>query len=453
MPHKPSIITARKVLPFDALEPSEFERLSLWLVEREGYLRPQHFGDAGSDQGRDVVAYKKGEAGDELWYFQCKRYQKISSRLLQDEVDKYNDLARSYPAKKCTGIVFITNARIAARAREIVADYCEEFGYQCDFWARTELDMRVKKYWEIVEEFFSAGENLRSQAPELEEVLLVQKYEHLIQTYRDNLQSKVSKVSILGDTTKHELTDVFVKLTVVNRQQKPSTRSRTTYWSLMDADLRRRRNPFEYDDERKNDSRDSDDKEQVRQTVNADDLLRENTWAMVVGAPGSGKSTLLRYLASKTLQREQNLPVFLELKTITTDDFRNANGNLETLIFEKSIVAPLRLRDDDRLGMKQIFYNNLKEGKVSIFLDGLDEVTGTDFFGDLQHSIKDFLDSSHRHNNLIITTRPYAARAAFNNVGLELEIKPLDLGQIQEFIKRYFGENTQTRRFLDDVQS
>jgi hypothetical protein len=195
MLHKPSIITTRKLLPFDALEPLEFERLSLWLIEREGYLRPQHLGGAGSEQGRDVVAYKKGEAGEELWYFQCKRYQAISSRALQDEVDKYNALALSDPKKKCTGIVFITNARITARTREIVANYCKEFGYQCDFWAHTELDMRVKKYWEIVEEFFSAGENLTSTAPKDEAVhvqeynLLIQGINHLPQDYGLRIQN------------------------------------------------------------------------------------------------------------------------------------------------------------------------------------------------------------------------------------------------------------------------
>src|SRR5947207_1878170 len=115
MVSKPAIITTRKVLPFDALEPLEFERLSLWLVEREGYLRPQHLGDAGSEQGRDVVAYKKARDGEELWYFQCKRYQALSGKTLIDEVDKYNALARSDPAKKCTGIVFITSAKLTAR--------------------------------------------------------------------------------------------------------------------------------------------------------------------------------------------------------------------------------------------------------------------------------------------------------------------------------------------------
>ena len=86
---KPPIITTNKPLPFDALSPLEFERMCLWLVEREGYLRPQHLGEAGSEQGRDVVAYKPTDAGEELWYFQCKRYKRIGASTLREEVDKY----------------------------------------------------------------------------------------------------------------------------------------------------------------------------------------------------------------------------------------------------------------------------------------------------------------------------------------------------------------------------
>ena len=36
-------------LPFDKLSPRDFERLCLWLVEREGYERAGHLGAAGSE--------------------------------------------------------------------------------------------------------------------------------------------------------------------------------------------------------------------------------------------------------------------------------------------------------------------------------------------------------------------------------------------------------------------
>jgi len=36
---KPNITATTHTLPFDKLSPRDFERLCLWLVEREGYLR------------------------------------------------------------------------------------------------------------------------------------------------------------------------------------------------------------------------------------------------------------------------------------------------------------------------------------------------------------------------------------------------------------------------------
>jgi len=151
------ITSTNKPLPFGDLSPLEFERMCLWLAEREGYLRPQHLGEAGSEQGRDVVAYRPADAGEELWYFQCKRYKRIGAATLNKEVDKYNELAKSDPTHRPIGIVFVTNAVVSARVRDNVEAYCQEYGYAYDFWARTELDMRVKKYPDIVREFFSAG--------------------------------------------------------------------------------------------------------------------------------------------------------------------------------------------------------------------------------------------------------------------------------------------------------
>ncbi|HJQ24985.1 MAG TPA: restriction endonuclease [Blastocatellia bacterium] len=152
---KPSVTKTNHPLPFGALSPEQFETLCLWLVEREGYLRPEHLGAAGSEQGRDVIAYRATANGEQLWYFQCKRYQSISAATLIEEVEKYNALVKTDPTKKPFGIVFVTNATLAAKARETVRKFCEQHGYACEFWARTELDMRVKKHPDIVAEFFN----------------------------------------------------------------------------------------------------------------------------------------------------------------------------------------------------------------------------------------------------------------------------------------------------------
>ena len=95
--------------------------------------------------------------GEELWYFQCKRSKKISPAIFKAEVDKFNRLAAADPAKQPAGVVFITNAKVSARVRDEVSAYCRESGYACDFWAHTELDLRVKRHPAIVAEFFGAA--------------------------------------------------------------------------------------------------------------------------------------------------------------------------------------------------------------------------------------------------------------------------------------------------------
>jgi tetratricopeptide (TPR) repeat protein len=145
----------KKDLSFDRLSPAEFERLCLWLVEREGYLRPEYFGEAGDDQGRGITAYRATESGEQLWYFQCKRYQTMTAATLIKEVEKYDGEVGIYSTKKPFGIVFVTNAALSGAAREKVQDFCRIHGYECAFWARTELDLRVKKHADIVAEFFN----------------------------------------------------------------------------------------------------------------------------------------------------------------------------------------------------------------------------------------------------------------------------------------------------------
>ncbi len=152
---KPNVTKGTHLLPYGELSPLEFERLCLWLVERKGYLRPEHLGAAGSEQGRDVIAYRATESSEQLWYFQCKRYKTISAATLIKEVKKYNTLVKADPTKKPFGIVFVTNAVLSANAREEVRKSCSAHGYESEFWAQTELDLQVKKHADIVAEFFN----------------------------------------------------------------------------------------------------------------------------------------------------------------------------------------------------------------------------------------------------------------------------------------------------------
>jgi tetratricopeptide (TPR) repeat protein len=155
MKKKADVTKTNHILPYGELSPAQFERLCLWLVEREGCLRPEHLGETGSEKGRDVIAYRATGDGEQLWYFQCKRYQTITAATLIKEIEKYNELAEADPAKKPFGVVFVTNAALSADARKKIREFCDQYEYACEFWARTELDLLVKKHPDIVAEFFN----------------------------------------------------------------------------------------------------------------------------------------------------------------------------------------------------------------------------------------------------------------------------------------------------------
>ncbi len=145
---QPPITSTTHTLPFDKLSPRDFERLCLWLVEREGYERAEHLGAAGSEQGRDIIAWR----GDELWAFQCKRVRNFGPRDALAEAEKVLALPEDQrPAE----YVFLVTCDVSANTRQQVRERCAG-EMECHFWAGTELDERVKRHPDIVEEFFQA---------------------------------------------------------------------------------------------------------------------------------------------------------------------------------------------------------------------------------------------------------------------------------------------------------
>ncbi|MEM7586211.1 MAG: restriction endonuclease [Acidobacteriota bacterium] len=85
---KPVVISTRRPLPLSQLAPDDFERLTYWLVRREGFDGVEHLGAAGSEQGRDVIATRDG-----LRYaFQCKRVQSFTAADARAEITRVRGL-------------------------------------------------------------------------------------------------------------------------------------------------------------------------------------------------------------------------------------------------------------------------------------------------------------------------------------------------------------------------
>lgn len=150
---RPAVTGSTHELPFDRLSPALFERMSMWLLQAEGFNRVEHFGAAGGDHGRDLVAYRGGD-GDRPVVVQCKRRVSVRAGVLIEDVNKVLELANQKPWLMPRTIIFIVSSLVTATTRDVLHKHCDDRGLECEFWALTELDAMVKSHSSILHEFF-----------------------------------------------------------------------------------------------------------------------------------------------------------------------------------------------------------------------------------------------------------------------------------------------------------
>ena len=155
---RPTVTGTTHVLPFDRLSPRDFERLCLALLPHEDFDDPEHYGAAGGEHGRDIVAHRRGK----LWYVQCKRVKECGPQLLLDEVEKVRGLMRHDATLRPDGMLFIASCDVSATARDRVRKQCDKLGLACEIWGGTDLDARVHRRPEILVTFF--GQQILSAA-------------------------------------------------------------------------------------------------------------------------------------------------------------------------------------------------------------------------------------------------------------------------------------------------
>src|SRR5262249_5155928 len=82
-----------------------------------------------------------------------------------------------------------------------------------------------------------------------------------------------------------------------------------------------------------------------------------------------------------------------------------------------------------------------------------DEVSGSNLFRDLCNDVMEFVSSSsYRSNLLLISTRPYALHRTRLEGLQEMEIKPLNQRQIQDFLRHYYGDTPVVIKLLQDFR-
>lgn len=146
-----------------------------------------------------------------------------------------------------------------------------------------------------------------------------------------------------------------------------------------------------------------------------DDIPRGNC-VLIEGIAGQGKSMLMRYLCSQELLEGTRIPIFVELRRIRKEE----------CIFDyiARYLEILGLQVD-----KDSFYEFLKAGKVTIYLDGFDEVNP-----EVRDRLVGEIESlcvAQRNCRLIITSRPFQTIRS---------LACLDVIQLDKLIKHEYKE-------------
>ncbi len=299
-----------------------------------------------------------------------------------------------------------------------------------------------------------------------------QRLHELLAAYEVQLENKISHIKIFGGDTSYPLEKVFVELTI-NDEYDPRAGD-SQHLGLLDAELRRLRVVFGGTDEDRN----SEDSNVIKPIsakikIKADELLHQPVHAIITGAPGCGKTTLMRYLSWQMLKKwrkslnsinsgmssnqddassksKASFPIFFELKQLTTTTFVKVQGQFEELLFNKAVNDLVKPQNEDEcVALKQHVLQLMRDGQVAIFLDGLDEVSGTSYFSELQSMVSAFLQSIYGNNTVIISTRPFAVRK-LGNAHL-YEIAPFNPTQIKQFIQHYYGDTPENERFQEEL--
>jgi len=178
------------------------------------------------------------------------------------------------------------------------------------------------------------------------------------------------------------------------------------------------------------------------------DILQTHHKLVILGKPGAGKTTLLQHLATQCVSGKiypDFIPIFISLRILaaasrTCSDFR----------IEKQIEQQW-----SEIGLIPAQINSLlKNGKVLVLLDGLDEVSRQESL-ELSTQIQKFSET-YPQAVILITCRLAAQDYQFRGFTY-VELADFDLGQVATVARKWFvamshGQNNATARTATNAE-
>lgn len=172
--------------------------------------------------------------------------------------------------------------------------------------------------------------------------------------------------------------------------------------------------------------------------VSANHAIATYPKLMVMGKPGAGKTTFLQKIALQCIRGEfplPSIPIFVQLRNLS----RETQASSITLEDDLSLLNYI-YRQLGEFGIcVEDVETLLKQGKVLLLLDGLDEVHSA-YTDTLFNQITQF-SQTYYQNQVIITCRFAAQKYRFPGFSY-IEIADFDQTQIEAFAKKWFVAST-----------
>ena len=167
----------------------------------------------------------------------------------------------------------------------------------------------------------------------------------------------------------------------------------------------------------------------------------DHSKVLITGIGGMGKTILLKHLCVNAIDTGYKIPIFVSLRWFNDMEIREEP--LEKLIYER-----LRI-NGFKLDYKYFLYS-LEGNKYVFFLDGYDEISN-EKQPIITRKIADFTQQ-YSDNYFIMTSRPIEQISCWNEYRL-LELCPLNLSKVENFILKLEFDAVQKKKFINELKT
>ena len=173
---------------------------------------------------------------------------------------------------------------------------------------------------------------------------------------------------------------------------------------------------------------------------NMNNILDFGHKIIITGTAGIGKTTMLRHLFLNTMETTNLIPVFVELRSVNTEE---GEVSIFDLIYNSLSNCGFEVK-------KEYFRYSLESGRYLIFYDGFDEIK-TEKSILVTKGIRE-LSTKYPENYYIMTSRPLEQFIGWNDF---MEMHAMNLNKIQalNLVKRLDYDKVTKDKFYNELEN